>query len=103
MLFKNRTAVLMMTIAIIGTTTALVMHGTPADASPPDILVVNEDAVSTGQVLDTGALVSDECVMNYEQIEVVVEVSTDEPEAGIILRIDETCRLIVLPLYFNQR
>ena len=37
--------------------------------------------------------------MTYDEIEVVIDVSTDEPTAGVTLRIDEYCRLLVTSAY----
>lgn len=100
MLFKARIAVLMMTIVVIGVITALV-YGHPADASPPDILTINEEAVAVDQVLDTGIPDGDECIMNYDAVEIAVNLSLDEPNAGVALRLDDDCRLLVVSKYRN--
>ncbi len=68
-------------------------------ATPPDALIVADEDVAVGQVLDVGELVGDTCVMTHEAVEVQVDVSVDEPKAGISLYISEDCELIVANKY----
>ncbi len=98
MLFKTRNAVLVATVVAVVMGVVL-LSGHSASASPPDKLIVDQETVSVGQILDAGVRSEDGCTMNYDEIEVVIDVSLDEPTARVTLRIDENCKLLVVSTY----
>lgn len=94
MLFKASPVVLRAMVVTVVVGVALWFYD-PVSANPRNTLVINEEDVAVGQVLDTGVLVGEVCVMSNEMIEVEVDVSPDEPRAGISLHINENCQLVV--------
>ncbi len=97
MLFKLKTVATIATTAVV---VLLLFNPAVSDeavfASPPDVLVLNEADVEVGQVIGTGVMEDDACVMNHEVIVVEVDISTDEPSAGITLGVNENCALFVV-------
>lgn len=98
MLFKVRIAALVVTILVIGAGITLV-SGRTVEASLPDVLEIDHQDVLVGQILDTGVKSGNDCIMTYEAIEISVDVSINEPSAGVTLMVDDDCRLLVEAKY----
>ena len=101
MLFKFKTVAKVVTTASAGLAVLMLLFN-PAvsdealSASPPSVLEVDDADVEVGQVVGTGAMEGDACVMDHDVIVVEVDVSANDSSAGITLGINENCELYVV-------
>ena len=98
MLFKFKTVATVATTAVA----VLMLLINPAvsddavSALPPSVLEVDDSDVEVGQVVGTGSMEGDACVMDHEVVVVEVDVSANDSSAGITLGVNENCELYVV-------